>query len=330
MSEKFRWGIIAPGNIAEKFASSINSMEDAEIYAVASRSVSRAQEFASNWSVGKSYGSYLELVKDPQVQAVYISSPHRYHKEQIEMALNHGKHVLCEKPITVNAAEFRPLVELARKKGLFLMEAMWSCFIPTYQKLKKEWLAEGRLGEIRRIEADFSFDTVYDPAHRLYNPELAGGALLDVGIYPLNLAYWLMGRKPDRMVSLCSKAPSGVDASASVILQWDSGTSAVLHMGVNVKGPRAAGILGTRGMVELPMPFYGGERMIFRNEKGEELFERKHAGNGFDYEIREAMRCIDEGLMESPDHNWTGTLDILEIMDELRAEWGVRYSFEDQ
>lgn len=328
MSEVFNWGILAPGNIAEKFAESVSSMNDTVIKAIGSRTREKAEVFAEKWSVERAYGSYRELVNDPDVHAVYISSPHRFHSGHILLALEAGKHVLCEKPITVNASELKSLIKVAGEKKLFLMEAMWSRFIPTYQKLKKEWLADGRLGRIKRIEADFSFSAQYDPHSRLFDPELAGGALLDVGIYPLTLAYWIMGRKPDRMSSLCGKAETGVDSSGTVLLQWDTGETAVLNMGVDVRGPRSAVILGTEGMIEMPMPFYGGEKIIFRNEKGEDIFEKKHIKNGFDYQIKEVIRCVREGLIQSPDHPWSGNIEVMEIMDEIRAGWEIKYPFE--
>lgn len=324
MTKKIKWGVIAPGNIAQKFAESATALEEAEIVAVASRNPERAKEFAAKWSIPTTYDSYETLVNDPQVEAVYISSPHSFHAAQIVLALNAGKHVLCEKPITIRASQLQPLLELAEEKNLFLMEAMWSRHLPTYKKLK-EWIDSGKLGEIKRIEADFSFAMDFDPEHRLFNPALAGGALLDVGVYPLNLAMWIMGRKPDSHVSLCRKAESGVDAAATVTMQWDEGPMAILHMAIDVRGPRSAVVSGTKGMVEMPMPFYGGEKIIFRNEHGREVFEEKHFKNGFDWQIIEAARCISGGKKESPNHTWAGTLTNMELMDEIRAQWGVEY-----
>ena len=328
MSSVFKWGVIAPGSIANRFAESVEAIDDACIVAVGSRDLDRSNRFSEKWNIETAYGSYEELVKDSQVQAVYISSPHRFHNEQIQLALNAGKHVLCEKPITVNAGELNALRILANEKNLFLMEAMKSRFIPTYQKLRYDWLANKRLGDIKRIEADFSFFAEYDPQNRLFNPELAGGSLLDVGIYPITLAYWVMGRKPDLIRGLCTKAETGVDLNGTVIMQWKSGALAILTMGVDTKDSRSATILGTIGMVELPIPFYAGESMIFRNENDCEIFEEKHKKNGFEFEIEESMRCIRAGLNESPQHPWSDNIEVMEIMDEIRAIWGISYPFE--
>jgi dihydrodiol dehydrogenase / D-xylose 1-dehydrogenase (NADP) len=328
MAKTFKWGLMAPGNIAGKFAACVKAMDNTEIEAVGSRSTERARTFAEKWSIRKSYGSYRDVAEDPEVRAVYIASPHRYHKDQIRMTLNAGKGVLCEKPITVNAAELKELTSLAKEKGVFLMEAMWMRHLPALQKLKKEWLPKGKLGTIKRITADFSFVAPSDPQGRLYNPELAGGALLDAGIYPLSFAYWLVGRKPDEMISLHEKGSTGVDTHEEILMKWHTGETAVLTVAIDTKGPRTASVLGTAGAVELPNPFFGAQSILFLNEKGKESLSLPFDINGFEYEIREAMRCIGKGLLESPEHTWSETMDMMEIMDELRTQWGLRYSFE--
>jgi dihydrodiol dehydrogenase / D-xylose 1-dehydrogenase (NADP) len=225
-----KWGIIGPGIIAKQLADAINGTVGSELYAVASRSLNRAKCFSEEYSVKKAYGSYEELVEDPAVEVVYIANLKSQHFEAAKLALNNGKAVLCEKPMTISAEQAEELIIIARKKKVFLMEAMWMRYNPNIIKLK-ELINEGSIGQVKIIEADFSIEC--DPDSVLRLPEFGGGALLDLGIYPISFANWIMGRFPDTITSKCMLASTGVDGVDSVTFQWKTGEKAELSFGID-------------------------------------------------------------------------------------------------
>jgi len=328
MNKKIKWGIIGPGNIAEKFAAGINGSEGSELYALASRSEERAKAFAVRFGVHKIYNSYEALIDDYEVDIIYIATPHPFHKEQTALCLNGGKSVLCEKPLTVNYKDAAELISLAQKKNLFLMEGMWSRFQPVWQTIR-QWVDSGKLGEIRMIRSDFSFAGNPDPKSRVLNPDLAGGGLLDVGIYPINFACWAMGTLPERVCGLAYLGKTGVDETASIAMRFPSGTMATISCGINVKGPCNAEICGTKGAILVDHFMHEAQKMTFITENNEpEVIKLPFDVNGFEYEIRHAEEALNSGSTESPIMPHTDTLGIMKIMDNLRQDWGLKYPFE--
>ena len=321
----FRWGIMAPGNIARKFADAVTVVPEATVAAVGSRDRERAQAFADKYAIPRAYGSYEELVADPAIDAVYISAPHNHHQTCTLMALAAGKPVLCEKPLGATLAQASAMVDAARCSNLFLMEAMWTRFLPALAAAR-DWIDAGRIGTLRRLEADFSFRDGWNPESRLLNPALAGGGLLDVGIYVLSLAHWAFGNLPDPVASSAAIGESGVDEQAAMIFQWPDGAQAVLTCGIRTQGTSHARLAGTKGSIDIPS-FFSAQAAILHAGSKEERADTPHLKNGFEYEIMEAMRCIRAGQLESPAQPWSETLRLAEISSRLLAQWGVHYPF---
>lgn len=317
-----RWGIIAPGKIAMKFAAALEGTEGSELFAVASRSIDKARAFSEEFHSERIYGSYEELVSDDTVNAVYIANIHPGHFSAAKLALTAGKAVLCEKPMTVNAAETEALIALAREKKVFLMEAMWMRFNPALKKVKS-LVDGGRIGLLREISADFSY--IAQPDSRQIVLELGGGALLDLGIYPISLATWLVGRFPDRVTSECTLTSTGVDGTDAITFGWESGEKASLTCGVLNDGSMRAEIIGTEGSIRLPGMFHSADRFTLHTTHGVEEYSFPFRVNGYEYEIEDVARCLREGLIESPGMPLEETLRTMRLLDSLRTEWGVVY-----
>ncbi|MGG1677165.1 Gfo/Idh/MocA family protein [Neobacillus sp. NRS-1170] len=321
-----RWGIIGPGSIAKQLAEAINGTEGSEVYAVASSSLDRARIFSENFHVQKIYGSYEELVEDPAVDIVYIANLHSQHFESAKLALNKEKAVLCEKPLTLNADQAEELISIAREKNVFLMEAMWMKFNPTLNKLK-ELINEGSIGRMEKIEADFSVEFAPDSFRRL--PEFGGGALLDLGIYPITFANWITGRFPDTITSNCMLTTTGVDGVVSVTFQWNTGEKADLSFGIDRFGTMSAKVTGTDGYIDVNSPFHGAQVIYLHTSQGVKEISIPFRINGFEYEVEEVMRCLDMGEKESPIMPLEETLKTMKLMDGLRSQWGVIFPGEN-
>jgi predicted dehydrogenase len=323
-----RWGIIGTGQIAHHFARGLQAVPDAELLAVGSRSLDTANTFADEFDVPRRYGTYAELAADPDVDAVYVSTPHQDHKASTLLCLEAGKPVLCEKPFAINLGEAREMVETARAKNLFLMEAMWTRYRPTMVKVR-ELLDSGALGEVRFLSANIGWKANFDPASRLFNPDLGGGALLDGGVYPVSFASMVLGA-PSAIASVASLGETGVDEQEAIALAYESG--AVASLGVTIQAsPISIGlILGTEGRIEIHHDWHRPEGLTFTPYGGESqrfVFPQTE-GNGYQYEAIEVARCLREGLLESPVMPLNETLQIMATMDTLRAQWGVRYPME--
>lgn len=250
---KIKWGIIGLGNIANKFAQTIKVMESVELAAVAARDKNKSEEFGRIYDVPakKCYGSYDEIVKDDDIDVIYISVPHIFHKELSILCLNNGKSVLCEKPVTISKAEIQEVIEVAKKEKLFFMDAMKTRFLPVNQLVKK-YLTDGRIGDVRLLQADFGFNLPFDPNNRLYNKELGGGALLDVGIYNISYSTFIFGNNPIDIKSNMYIGQSGVDESVSIELAYKNGRQAQLYGAINLTTRREANIIGTEGRICVP------------------------------------------------------------------------------
>ena len=322
---KVKWGIISTGWIAHQFVTDLVHSSNGVAYAVGSRSQESADEFARNHGIAKAYATYEELVNDPEVDAIYVGTPHPFHKENALLALRAGKAVLCEKPFTVNSSELEEVVAYAREQKLFLMEAMWSRYIPAIVKVR-EWINEGRIGEVRLVKADLGFRTEWNPEGRLLNPKLGGGALLDVGIYPISFASMVFGPYPEKILSTAHIGETGVDEHFSMILSYEGGRTASLNAGVRLSMLEEAHVFGTEGHIivqgTLVNPksaalYVGGELV--------ESFEDDRSSIGYVYEADEVGRCLQAGLTESPVMPLHESLAILKLLDEVRAQWGLVY-----
>lgn len=323
-----RWGILGTGSIARKFAAGLTALTDAELVAVGSRRAEKADEFADEFAGPRRHGSYAALADDPDVDAIYVATPHTLHKDNTLLCLRAGKAVLCEKPFAVNAADAREMVAVARQEGRFLMEAMWTRFLPAVAKVR-ELLAQGAIGETRLLRADFCFRAGWNPEGRLLNPALAGGGLLDVGVYTVSLASMVFGAQPSRIASLAHIGETGVDEQAAMVLAYDAGQLATLTCAVRVSTPHEAQIFGTEGSLRIHRPFWHATELTV-NAAGKEPqhLELPYPGNGYTCEAAEVGRCLREGELESPVMPLDETLAILDTLDQIRAQWGLRYPTE--
>jgi predicted dehydrogenase len=328
MSDKiFNWGVIGPGRIANQFAQGLGVIEDAALYAVASTRLERAEAFARQYGGAKLYDSYEALVSDPEVDGIYIATPHRFHFENIRLCLNAGKPVLCEKPLTVNAAETRQLVEIARSKKVFLMEALWTRFLPIYTPIR-QWLNDGTIGDINLMVGTFGFNVPKSEADRWLNPELAGGTLLDMGIYPISVSQWVMGAQPQSFVARARIGKTGVDELTAVLLQYENGVISQFHSSFLSNNVNEFFIYGNKGHIRIHANYWGSEKASLIANDQELTVSRPFRGGGFEYQTEEAMRCIRAGLLESPGMTLANSLANMELMDAIRAEIGLKYPFE--
>ncbi|MGC5013101.1 Gfo/Idh/MocA family protein [Streptosporangium sp. DT93] len=319
-----KWGILATGGIAATFTEDLKLLPDAEVVAVGSRSEASARAFADRHGIPRAHGSWAELAADPDVDIVYVANTQNAHHDAVRTCLEGGKAVLCEKAFTLNRAEAARLVDLARERGLFLMEAMWTRCIPAIRTIM-ELVEGGALGPVATVHADFGFSVSVPPDHRLRNPALGGGALLDVGVYPVSFAHMVLGA-PAGVRSWARLTPEGVDENTGVLLGYDSGAVALLSCGITTHSPVAASISGPLGRIEVPAPFFRPDTFVLHRVEGEpETFHVPFEGKGMLHEAAEAMRCMREGLLESPLMPWQATLDVMATLDEVRAQVGVRF-----
>jgi len=326
MTDNIRWGILGTGNIAHQFAHGLQSVPDAELVAIASRSQERADSFGDEFGVPNRYPSYEAFAADAEVDAVYISTPHPYHKDNTILCLEAGKAVLCEKPFAINATEAAEMIRVARERKVFLMEAMWSRFFPAYVKLRA-LLSENAIGEVRQVTADFGFRTAYNPKHRLFDPKLGGGALLDVGIYPVSFASSIYGKQPAEIRSLATKSDTGVDEMSAYLFQYDDGALALLSAATRLRTQNEAFILGTEGYIKLPNRFWMPDRLIVQraDDNTPQEIALPFEGNGYNYEAIEVGNCLWAGKLESDIIPLDETLQLMQTLDTIRAQWGLKY-----
>jgi predicted dehydrogenase len=326
-AEQFRWGIIGPGKIARKFANGLSVIKDARLAAVASRNQLRAEAFASEFGVPKAYGCYEAILADPDIDAVYISTPHPMHLKCTLDALDAGKPVLCEKPFAMNAVEAAQAIAAARARGVFLMEAMWTRFFPAMAAVR-ERLAAGVIGQPRMVQADFGFRTDIDPEGRLFNTHLGGGGLLDVGVYPISFASMVLGT-PDRVTGLAHVGETGVDEQAACVLGYRGGELAVLCCAMRTNTQHEAWIHATEGAIHLLPPFWIPRAFTVElTGKDPQRFDFPAEGNGYNHQAEEVARLVRAGETQSAVMPLDETLAIMKIMDELGAQWGLKYPME--
>jgi dihydrodiol dehydrogenase / D-xylose 1-dehydrogenase (NADP) len=324
MSECFRWGLLGAGRIARKFAACLRELPDAKVTAVASRSAERAQALASELGLSSGHTSYEALVADPAVDLIYVATRHPAHLEAIELCLQAGKPVLCEKPFTVNAAEAERAIRLARQRKVFLMEAMWTRFFPVMAQLR-QMCAQGRLGRLQLLQADFGFLNDWLPAGRHLNVAQGGGALLDVGVYLVSLSSSFFG-PPTNIASQAYLGETGVDETCGLVLRHARGELSVLTAAIRTATRKDACLYGTEGSVELHTPFWKPSAFTFTPRQGKpERIEEPYPNLGYQFEAAHVHRCLREGRLESDLMPLDETLSIMRTLDAARAPWGLVY-----
>lgn len=317
------WGIIGLGKIAKVFASDLMLAKEAKLYAVASRETEKAAAFREEFPCEASYGSYEELVQDPTIDIVYIATPHTYHFANTLMCLKHGKAVLCEKPLAISLEEEEILYQEAKTRKLFLMEAMWIRFMPATEKLI-ELVNEGAIGQIYSLHADFGFRAIMHPEHRLFNKQLGGGALLDIGIYPIYLSLLLLGR-PDRIQAMARMSNTAVDSLCAMLFGYEHNAIASLESTIEADTPTEAHIYGNEGKIILHSRFHQSQRLsLYQHGALSEVFELPFRGNGYIHEIEEVNRCWLNGQTESPKHTLSTSLKLIEVIDSVKEEIGLQ------
>lgn len=319
-----RWGILATGNIAARFAEDLRLLPDAELVAVGSRTAESAELFAAKHGAERAYGSWAELAADPDLDVVYVATPHSAHHEAARTCLDAGRAVLVEKPFTLDLASSTELVDTARSRGVFLMEAMWMRCNPIVRRVL-ELIGDGAIGTVTSVRADFGIGGPFPPESRMRARALGGGALLDLGVYPLSLAHLVLG-VPDHVRAWAKISPEGVDENTGIVLGYDSGAVATLSCGIVGATPVTATIGGTAGRIELPGPFFRpGSVTLHRDGAEPEAIPTELVGNGYQYEAAEVQRCLTEGLLESPLVPHAATLEVMGLLDDVRARIGVSY-----
>ncbi|GAA3386582.1 Gfo/Idh/MocA family protein [Cryptosporangium minutisporangium] len=318
MEKPLRWGILGTGSIARSFTHDLLTLDGHEVVAVGSRAAETAQAFADAHGIPRAHASYQALAEDAEVDVVYVATPHSGHAAAALTCIAAGRGVLVEKPFTLDAVSAAEVVDAARAAGVFCMEAMWTRFNPAVARMR-ELLADGAIGEVVSIHADFGFPAPYDPAGRLFSPELGGGALLDLGVYPISLASMVLGA-PSTVLATAGLAPTGVDANTGIVLGYDSGAVAVLHCSLRGSSPIRATIVGTAGRMELPTPFFRAEALTLVRSDAEPVTETfELPGLGYTFQAEEVARCVRAGLTESSLMTLDETLSIMRTLDEVRA-----------
>jgi predicted dehydrogenase len=329
MSDSIRWGILGTGKIAKAFANGLSVLPDAQLLAVGSRQVETAEQFGDNFQVPRRYADYESLLADPDVDVVYIATPHAVHHEHLLLALEAGKPVLCEKPFTMNATQAQEAISLARRKGLFLMEAMWTRYIPLVAHLR-QMLADGVIGKLEIFEAGMAFVAPRDdPSRYFFRRDLGGGILLDGGCYSISMASMVLGGPPRRIVSMADMGQSEVDEQSAAILGYDGGQMAIVYVSFRTRIPPSFRIMGSLGRITVHPPLFNPTRMTVSLFDGqEEVIEMPFEGNGMNFEAAEVAKCLRTGKLESDIMPLDETLSILRTLDEIRGQWGLRYPME--
>jgi predicted dehydrogenase len=323
-SESLRWAIIGTGGIAGTFADDLRLSDAGELAAVGSRSAERAEAFAAEKGAARSYGDQAELLAADDIDAVYVAVPHSAHRDVAVAAIEAGKAVLVEKPFTINRAEAEELVKLARSNGVFLMEAMWTRFLPHMVRIR-ELLAQGRLGDVRQVNAELGVWFEKDPAHRLFDPHLGGGALLDLGVYPMSFASMVLGA-PSSVLGATQFGDTGVDGQTAVVLQYEQGRQAVIATSMEAWLPNQASISGTDARIDIDFMWFSPKSFTLTERTGAvERYEFPVTGNGLRFQAEEVARCVRAGLLESPVMPLDETCQIMGTMDDVRAQVGLRY-----
>ena len=323
-----KWGILGCGSIANAFAEGLKKVPNAKLEAVASKS-RKAEPFGKKFNIKKRYNNYKDLVSDSDIDIVYIATTHNFHYENILLCLEHGKAVLSEKPFTINAFQAKVLINKAKKEKIFLMEGMWTRFIPCVVKLR-ELIDKNRiLGEIRHFKGDFCVNMPYGNEHRVYNPKLAGGALLDLGVYSISFTSMIFKEPPEKIMSSAILGETGVDVFSSYLFSYKSGSTSMMNSSTKILMPHDAYIVGTKGYMHVPNFSRPTNIFLHLNNEKEQTIEIPYEPTGFQFEAIEVGNCLRKGKIESEIMPLRETLEIMNSMDTLRTQWGFKYPEEN-
>lgn len=325
-----KWGIIGPGRIAAKFAEALQKVEGAELFAVASRDAGRAKAFAEKYNAKKHYEDYGMLAADQNVDAVYVATPHTFHHAHALLCLRNKKAVLCEKPMSVNYQSTLEMVNAAKESGSFLMEAMWTRFLPAMVKAL-QLIADGEIGEVKFVQADFGVIFPFDPKSRIFDLSLGGGALLDIGVYTLFPALYILG-EPDAVKSFSHFSTTGADETTDALLYYKNGKMANIHTTVLAETPLVANITGTLGSIHIHAPFYKATSFLL-SKNGESInagkrFDLPYGDNGFEFEIMEVMKCLEQGKTESDLLPLEFSLRSAKVVQQICDQNNLRYNLQ--
>ncbi len=323
MKRTIRWGIIGLGKIANKFAQDILLSEQAVLQAVASRNLNKAQSFAQQYHATTYYDSYEALAADPEIDVVYIATPHPFHFDHTMLCLRHQKAVLCEKPMGMDAQQVQTMIAEAAKQQVFLMEGIWTRFIPATEKVL-QLLNEKAIGSLHTVRADFGFKPSFDPTSRIYDKALGAGSLLDIGIYPLYLSLLTLGM-PSEIKALARMTDTGVDSYCAMLLDYPNGAKANLESTIEAQTPTEAFLYGNKGSLQLHTRFHHAQKLTLTQEGQTTVLEVPYTGNGYYHEIEEVHRCLQEGLIESPKLPLSLSTDLSALLDQVRAQIGLHY-----
>jgi len=312
-----RWGIVSAGRIARQFCSDLRFVEGAVAAGVAARKIEDAEAFKAEFQVEQAFATYEEMFNHPDIDAVYIATPHTFHLEHSLAAIKAGKHVLCEKPVTVSVAQMQQIRDAATEAGVFFMEAMWTYYLPAMQQAKA-WVDAGRIGEIKHVKADFGYPVPYLPEQREFNPDLGGGCLLDMGIYPIAIAQYFLGQHYRNMQVSSKMAPNGVELDLSWTMEFDTGT-ATLGTSFDCRLPNVAYIIGDGGYIEIPDAFRASECRLYVIDDLVDEFKAPRESNGLDYETRAVGELIANGELESPIVPHSTSLWFQKVMEEVKS-----------
>ena len=324
MHKIYNWGILGAGKIAEKFCTALNFVPRANVYAIASRSMDNAKNFATSFGAVKVYNNYIDLVMDKEIDIIYIATPHAFHFEHAKLCLQNNKPVLCEKPLTLSYKQSAELVELATKNKLFFMEGIWTACMPFLDKIKA-LIKEDIIGLPQHVQADFGFTAPRDLQNRLFNKALGGGSVMDVGIYPISLAAIILG-EPSSIKSFSKLTETGVDEYANIMMQYPDGQTSNVLSSIGFNTFIEAGIIGTKGRIKIDQPWFKATDFdLILNDGKIEHFSIPHLSNGFEHEIMDVINCLDGGLLQSNKVPHQLTLTTSNIMDEVLKQAGVIY-----
>ncbi|QQO11251.1 Gfo/Idh/MocA family protein [Breznakiella homolactica] len=327
-NDTVNWALVGTGNIVKKFLIGLRAAEGARAAAVVSRSQDTADRFAREFNIPRGYGSYEEMLADPEIDAVYIGTPHSTHRDYAVKAFEAKKAVLCEKPVCINAGEMAEIIASAKSNGVFFMEAMWTRFLPAVAKVRS-WLEDGLIGDVKMAEACFGFTVPWNPEGRLLNINLGGGALLDAGVYPISFASMVFGGgKPETVSGLLSFGETGVDEQFTGTISYGGHRMAAVSAAIRTTMVSDAWIYGTLGRIHLPDFVFGRSSSLIIDGKYIQRCEPDFISNGYNYEVEEVQRCLRAGQTESPVMPPEESLRIMETMDAVRSRWDFRYPFE--
>ena len=324
--KKYNWAILGCGGIAKKFTTELKELPNANLYAAASRSIENAQNFANEFGFEKAYGSYLEMVNDPNVDVVYVATPHNFHLEHSLLCLNHKKAVLCEKAFAINTKEVRQMIAASKENNTFLMEAFWVIFRPKLKKVK-EIIASENLGKLKFVKSDFMFNGEFNPANRLYNIDLGGGSLLDIGIYSIFTSLTFLG-VPDEIKTLAHFSPTGSEESISMLFGYKNGATAVLTSSFDAEYKNESELCFERGIIKYDR-FSRDPIKLIQGEVSKEFYFENGPHLGYNFEASHVMECLDKNLKESPVVTHALSLDLMGILDSVRKDAGIIFPNHD-